>query len=309
MNRMLLKTKRYYPFSEYLKERFGCKVYKVTIDAGFTCPNRDGTLGWEGCTYCNNRGFSANTRGTPVPIGEQVEQGMAFMRKRYKAEKFIAYFQAYTNTYAPVDTLRACYDAALVSDDIVALSIGTRPDCVEEPVLDLIEIYRDAYEVWVEYGLQSIHDDTLDRVNRGHDYAMFLDALERTKRRGLKMCVHVILGLPGESHAAMMATARAISHMDIDSLKIHLMHVLKDTPLEKDLREGRFTPLEFDEYIELVCDFLEYVSPDISIQRLTADGPRSILLAPKWATQKRKTLAAIDAELERRGSCQGSRLQ
>jgi radical SAM protein (TIGR01212 family) len=309
MNHTLLKAKRYYPFSEYLKERFGCKVYKVTIDAGFTCPNRDGALGWEGCTYCNNRGFSANTRRTPLPIRTQVEQGMAFMRERYKAEKFIAYFQAYTNTYAPIETLQAYYDAALAFDDIVALAVGTRPDCVPEPVLDLIGGYRDTREVWVEYGLQSIHDSTLARVNRGHDYATFLDALERTKRRDMKVCVHVILGLPGESREDMMATARAVGEMNVDSLKIHLMHVLRDTPLEKELVEGRFTPLEFDEYIGLVCDFLEYIPPDISIQRLTADGPRSILLAPRWATQKRKTLAAIDAELQRRGSCQGSRLQ
>jgi hypothetical protein len=254
-------------------------------------------------------GFSANSRHTPAPIEEQVEQGMAFMRKRYKAEKFIAYFQAYTNTYAAIDTLRTYYDAALGFDDIVALSVGTRPDCVPEPVLDLIASYRDTHEVWVEYGLQSIHDTTLSRVNRGHDYAAFLDALERTKRRGIKICAHVILGLPGESHDDMMATARAIAEMDIDSLKIHLMHVLKDTPLEKDLAEGRFKPLEFDEYINLVCDFLEFIPPDISIQRLTADGPREILLAPKWATQKRKTIAAIEAEFTRRNTHQGSKLE
>jgi radical SAM protein (TIGR01212 family) len=205
--------------------------------------------------------------------------------------------------------LRAYYDAALVFKDVVALSIGTRPDCVAEPVLDLIESYQDKHEVWVEYGLQSIHDNTLQRVNRGHDYATFLDALERTRRRGLKVCVHVILGLPGESHSEMMATAEAVARMDIDSLKIHLMHVLRNTPMEKELAEGRFKPLEFDEYIDLVCDFLEYIPPDVSIQRLTADGPRSILLAPEWANQKRRTLSAIDAELERRGSHQGSRLQ
>ena len=309
MQRVIPKTKRYYQFSEYLKERFGCKVYKVTIDAGFTCPNRDGHVGWGGCTYCNNKGFSANTRREPEPIREQVEQGMAFMRKRYKAEKFIAYFQAYTNTYAAVETLRAHYDEALAFEDIVALSIGTRPDCVPEPVLDLIAGYQATHEVWVEYGLQSIHDRTLQRVNRGHDYATFLDALARTRRRGLKICVHVILGLPGESHDDMMATARAVGKMDIDSLKIHLMHVLKDTPLEKDFLEGRFNALEFDEYISLVCDFLEYIPSRISIQRLTADGPRSILLAPKWANEKRRTLTAIDAELERRNSHQGSRAE
>ena len=309
MQRLLPKTKPYYPFGEYLKERFGCKVYKVTIDAGFTCPNRDGKVGVGGCSYCNNMGFSANSRRGPAPIREQMVQGMAFMRERYKAEKFIAYFQAYTNTYGPIDKLKKCYDTALEFEDVVALSIGTRPDCVPEPVLDLIESYSDSHEVWVEYGLQSIHDDTLSRVNRGHDYADFIDALERTRRRGLKICVHVILGLPGESHDDMMATACAVAEMGIDSLKIHLMHVLKDTPIEKDFAEGRFRPLEFDEYVGLVCDFLEYIPLGVSIQRLTADGPRSILLAPRWATQKRKTIAAIEAELKRRGTHQGSRLE
>jgi radical SAM protein (TIGR01212 family) len=309
MQRLVTNKKPYYPFGEYLKERFGCKVYKVTIDAGFTCPNRDGRFGEGGCSYCNNIGFSANSRIEPAPICEQVERGMAFMRKRYKAEKFIAYFQAYTNTYAPIETLKECYDAALGFDDIVALSIGTRPDCVPEPVLDLIEDYKKTHEVWVEYGLQSIHDSTLGRVNRGHDYAAFLDALERTKRRDIKICAHVILGMPGESREDMMATARAVAGMGIDSLKIHLMHVLKDTPLEKEYEEGRFSPPGFEEYVGLVCDFLEYIPPDVSIQRLTADGPREILLAPKWATQKRKTIAAIEAEFERRDTRQGSRLE
>jgi radical SAM protein (TIGR01212 family) len=309
MERLLTKTKPYYPFGDYLKERFGCKVYKVTIDAGFTCPNRDGKVGDGGCSYCNNMGFSANSRREPAPIRRQIEEGMAFMRQRYKAEKFIAYFQAYTNTYGPIEKLKGYYDTAVEFDDVVALSIGTRPDCVPEPVLDLVQSYQDTHEVWVEYGLQSIHDSTLSRVNRGHDYASFLDALERTRDRGLKICVHVILGLPGESHDNMMATARAVAGMGIDSLKIHLMHVLKDTPLEKELKEGRFTPLEFDEYARLVCDFLEYIPPDVSIQRLTADGPREILLAPKWATQKRKTIAAIEAEFKRRNSHQGLKLE
>ena len=309
MERLLANTKPYYPFSDYLKERFGCKVYKVTIDAGFTCPNRDGKVGDGGCSYCNNMGFSANSRREPAPIREQIEQGMAFMRDRYKAEKFIAYFQAYTNTYGPLDTLKGYYDTALEFEDVVALSIGTRPDCVPEPVLDLVQSYRDTHEVWVEYGLQSIHDSTLSRVNRGHDYASFLDALERTRDRGLKVCVHVILGLPGETHDDMMATARAVAGMGIDSMKVHLMHVLKDTPLELELKEGRFKPLEFDEYARLVCDFLEYIPPDVSIQRLTADGPREILLAPKWATQKRKTIAAIEAEFKRRNSHQGLKLE
>ncbi len=309
MQQAIPHAKRYFQFSEYLREHFGCRVYKVTIDAGFTCPNRDGSLGWGGCTYCNNKGFSPNTRKPPLSISEQVKQGMDFMRRRFKAEKFIAYFQAYTNTYAPIDELKKYYDEALSFEDIVALSVGTRPDCVPEPVLELLAGYQASHEVWVEYGLQSIHDRTLTLINRGHDYAAFLNALERTKQWGMKVCVHVILGLPGESSEDMLATARAVGQMHIDSLKIHLMHVLKDTPLEKDYREGRLKTFEFDEYIRLVCDFLEYIPQKISIQRLTADGPRSILLAPPWAGEKRRTLAAIDAEFERRDTRQGSRVR
>jgi len=189
----------YYPFSGYLRERFGCKVHKVSLHAGFTCPNRDGTRGFGGCAYCANESFSPRA-GRPIrPIAEQMADGMAYLRRRYKARKFFAYFQSFTNTYDPPERLRARYDAAAAFADVVGLSIGTRPDCAPEDVLDVVESYSDRLEVWLEFGLQSAHDRTLERMNRGHDFATFVDAVERTSRRRINICALVILGLPGES--------------------------------------------------------------------------------------------------------------
>ena len=255
-----VKTKRYYPFNQYLRDKFGAKVYKVTIDAGFTCPNRDGTKGRGGCIFCNNEGFSVNSRyqrRSTRSIEEQVRQGIDFKRRRYKADKFIAYFQAYSNTYGPVDHLRNLYDRALSFEDMVGLAIGTRPDCTPPQVLDLIESYARKWEVWLEYGLQSSHDETLRRINRGHDFASFLDAMERTHGRGINICVHVILGLPGESYEDMMETARRLSGLDFQGIKIHLLHVMKDTPMERQFHDGKVSLLEQEEYARLVCDFLE----------------------------------------------------
>ena len=195
----------YYPFGAYLRRRFGCKVHKVSLDAGFTCPNRDGRVGEGGCTYCVNESFSPQAGKPMRSVSEQMSDGMSYMRRRYGSRKFLAYFQAFTNTYGPVERLRALYDEATARPEVVGLCIGTRPDCVPEEVLDLIESYSDRLEVWVEYGLQSAHEATLRRVNRGHDVAAFVDAVERTRRRRIHVCVHVILGLPGEIHEDMMA--------------------------------------------------------------------------------------------------------
>ncbi|MBZ0258659.1 TIGR01212 family radical SAM protein, partial [bacterium] len=229
---------RYFPFSAYLKERFGERVHKVSIDAGFTCPNIDGLKAEGGCTYCNNEGFSYNTRRMIRPISEQIEGGVAFMGKRFKAKKFIAYFQAHTNTYAPVSQLKAVYDQILPYEELVALSVGTRPDCISNKVLDLLESYSDKREVWVEYGLQTTHNETLKRVNRKDTYERFLWAIEQAEGRDLKICVHVILGLPGESHEDMMLTAERLASVPYDSLKIHLLHVMKNTQLEDEYNRG-----------------------------------------------------------------------
>lgn len=297
---------RYFPFSAYLKERFGERVHKVSIDAGFTCPNIDGLKAEGGCTYCNNEGFSYNTRRQIRPISEQIESGAAFMRKRFKANKFIAYFQAHTNTYAPVPQLKAVYDQILPYDELVALSVGTRPDCISNNVLDLLESYSDKREVWVEYGLQTTHNETLRRVNRQDTYERFLWAIEQAEGRNLKICVHVILGLPGESHEDMMLTAERLAAVPYDSLKIHLMHVMKDTQLEEEYHRGEVKIFTLEEYVQVCCDFLERIRPEVSIQRLTADAPARILVAPEWCLERKHVIASVEAELERRDSRQGA---
>ena len=301
-----LGEKRYYPFSEYLKRVFGLKVYKVSLDAGFTCPNRDGKKGFGGCMYCVNESFSPNA-GRPISIGEQMRRGMEFMRSRYKAEKFIAYFQAFTNTYADVETLRRCYEEALRFPDVVGLSIGTRPDCVPDDVLDLIWGYASRCHVWVEYGLQSMHDATLDFINRGHHYGDFVDAVRRTRERGINVCAHVILGLPGESREDMMETARGVSSLGVEGIKLHHLYVARHTPLETLYRLGKIDVLSQDEYIELAADFLERISPDRTIQRLVGDVTSDMLVAPKWPVSKEVVLRGITEELVRRKSCQGAK--
>ncbi len=302
------EKKRYSPFSQHLKETFGEKVHKVTIDAGFTCPNRDGSRGTGGCIYCYGRRVTQSIVDTAA-IKEQIRQGKEAIKKRYKARKFLAYFQSYTNTYAPAEVLESLYRSALEEEDIVGLTIGTRPDCVDESVLDVIETLAQETYLWVEYGLQSIHHKTLKLINRGHGFSEFLDAVVRTKRRkGIKICVHVILGLPGENQEEMLETAKVLSAFHIDGVKIHSAHVLKGTRLEQMYLNGDYQVLELPEYVDIVCDFLEYLSPEIVIHRLIGDAPKSRYVAPEWCLHKAEALKQIDLELERRNSWQGRRL-
>jgi radical SAM protein (TIGR01212 family) len=297
--------RRYYAFSQFLRRRFGTKVYRVTVDAGFTCPNVDGTVARGGCVYCDNRSFSPNRRLPRTTIREQVRRGVAILEKRYRADRFIAYFQAATNTYAPAAKLRRLYDEALDHPQIVGLAVGTRPDCVPDDVLDLLESYaRDRY-VCLELGLQSIHDRSLDWMNRGHHYDAFVDAVRRCQGRNLDLCAHVILGLPGESHADMLATADALAALPVHAVKIHNLHVVRDTPLEAMYRAGAVRMLDREEYVGLVCDFLERLPASIVIHRLSGDAPPDYLVAPAWCLDKPKLLHAIHAELERRDSRQG----
>ena len=307
----LRPEERYFGFDRYLRRRFGTKVYKVTLDASFTCPNRDGSKGVGGCTFCNNEGFSVNSRQDRAAksIEQQMLEGMQFKRRRYKAEKFIAYFQAYTNTYGSVEHLKDLYDRALSFPDVVGLDIGTRPDCAPDDVLDLIESYTRRCEVWLEYGLQSSHDRTLDLINRGHDFACFLDAMRRTRGRGIHICVHVILGLPGESREDMLETARRLSQVEYQGLKIHLLHILRRTPLEKQYHQGQIRLLEQEEYASLVVDFLEWVPPHVTIQRLSADAPPYSLVAPQWCLRKASVLESIHREMEQRDFYQGCRTE
>jgi radical SAM protein (TIGR01212 family) len=297
--------RRYRAFSHFLRQRFGTKVQRVTIDAGFTCPNVDGTVAVGGCVYCDNRSFSPNRRLPRMTVAQQVERGIALLQKRYGVDRFIAYFQAATNTYAPIEKLRRLYDEALRHPQVVGLAIGTRPDRVPGPVLDLLEGYARECYVCLELGLQTIHDRSLDWMNRGHHHDAFVDAVRRCQRRGLDLCAHVILGLPGESHADMMATADALAALPVNAVKIHNLHVVPDTPLADDYRAGRVTLFDREEYVTIVCDFLERLRPDMVIQRLSGDAPPDYLVAPQWCLDKPALLRAIEAELERRDSWQG----
>lgn len=297
--------KYYFSYGEYLKNIFPFKVYKIALDAGFTCPNRDGTAGYGGCIYCENRSFSPNSKGEKKSVRDQIEYGIEFYRKNFKAERFIVYFQAYTNTYGPVSLLRELYDEALSFPEVVGLSVGTRPDCLPDDVLDLLADYSRKTHLWVEIGLQSMHNETLNKMNRGHTYEQFTDAMERTRLRGLRVCSHVILGLPGETHEMMMQTADAIGSFNIAGLKIHHLYVAEKTVLEKMYRAGQVPTLTIDEYITLVCDFIERIPPQVAIQRLTGELKGEFLVAPNWGVSKRVVISLIEKELARRGSCQG----
>jgi radical SAM protein (TIGR01212 family) len=301
----LAAGRRYYPFSRFLRERFGRRVYRVTIDAGFTCPNVDGTVTTGGCVFCDNRSFSPNRRLPRTSVRAQVERGVLLLGKRYHADRFLAYFQAATNTHALVERLRRLYDEALDHPQVVGLAIGTRPDSVPDPVLDLLQEYARERYVCLELGLQSIHDRSLEWMNRGHDYAAFRDAVRRCQGRGLDLCIHVILGLPGETHADMMATADALAALPVHGVKIHNLHVVRKTPLEEMYRRGAVRMLERDEYVRLVCDFLERLPLTMVIHRLNGDAPPDYLVAPKWCAEKPALLEAIAAELSRRDSWQG----
>jgi hypothetical protein len=298
---------RYYAFSRFLRQRFGTRVYRVTIDAGSTCPNVDGTVAVGGCVYCDNRSFSPNRRLPRATVREQVQRGIEILQRRYSADRFLAYFQAATNTYASVDKLRRLYDEALEHPQVVGLAIGTRPDCVPDPVLDLVQSYaRDRY-VCLELGLQSIHDRSLAWMNRGHHFDAFVDAVQRCQGRGLDLCAHVILGLPGESRDDMLATADALAALPVQAVKIHNLHVVKKTPLEDQYRAGQVRLFERDEFVEVVCDFLERLPPTMVIHRLSGDAPPDYLVAPQWCLDKPRLLAAIQEELARRDSWQGKK--
>lgn len=300
--------KRYNDLNGFLRARFGCRIQKITVDAGMTCPNRDGTLARGGCIYCNARGSGTGAFGRGLSVTDQLEAGKAILGPRYKAKGFIAYFQSFSNTYAPVDTLCRLYDEALAVDGMVGLSVGTRPDCVNEPILDLLAGHARNHMVWIEYGLQSASDTTLARINRGHDVACFEGAVRATQGRGILVCAHVILGLPGEDRHHMMATADTLVRLGVDGVKLHLLYVVRGTKLAELYEKGAYRCLEKDQYYDLVCDFLERLPEQMVIQRLTGKPHPSELVAPVWALENRRNLAPIRQRLDDRDTWQGKRL-
>ena len=298
--------KRYNQFSAYLKNKFGAKVYKITLDAGFSCPNRDGTISTGGCIFCDDGGSFSQAHSNLLSIEEQVNIGAKTLHDRFKAEKFMSYFQAYTNTYKPVNELERIYKSALNHPDVVGLSIGTRPDCVEDDKLNLISDIAQDYYTWVEYGLQSIHNKTLKKINRGHDFDCFLKAYERTKEKGINVCTHVIFGL-WETRNEILETAQKLAELKVDGVKIHMLCALKDTKLAKLYENKEIDFMSEEEYVNLVCDFLEILPQTTTIHRLAGNGLKKNLIAPRWLGAKLDCLNKIDRELLKRNSYQGSK--
>lgn len=281
-------------------------MYKITLDAGFCCPNRDGTISSGGCIFCDDGGSFSRAHSAKLSVSEQVMTGIETLSSRFKAQKFMAYFQAYSNTYKPVEELKQIYDESLCHEDVVGLSIGTRPDCVDSQKLDLIASYTDRYETWLEYGLQSMHDKTLKFINRGHDFETFKKAFYETKQRGIKVGVHVILGLPGETKEDMLETIKTLSEMGVDGVKFHCLCIFPNTKLHDMYEKGEITLLEEDEYIDIACDCLELLPEKTTIHRLGGNGLQAIKVAPAWLNKKFEILNRIDDVLETRNSYQGA---
>jgi radical SAM protein (TIGR01212 family) len=300
---------RYYSYNFFLRQRFGCRVHKVSLDAGLTCPNVDGTVARGGCTFCDNRSFSPSRRLPRQSLAEQLEEGMRRVARWFGVDKFLAYFQPATNTYAPVPRLRAMYEAAIEHPQVVGLAIGTRPDCVPDDVLDLLgEIAARTY-LSVEYGMQTMHDRSLDWMNRGHHHDAFLDAIERSRGRGFEICAHVILGLPGESHGDMLATARELARLRPDAVKLHNLYAVKNTPLAEQVERGEVVLMERADYVRTLVDFLELLPTDCVVERISGDAPPDYFIGPAWCLDKAAVRRAVDGELERRDTWQGKRWQ
>ena len=297
--------KKYNQFSQYLKQELGSKVYKVTIDAGFSCPNRDGTISKGGCLFCDDGGSFSQAHSAELSVVEQLNEGISNLKRRFKAQKFLSYLQAYSNTYADVCTLKKIYSDALNHPDVVGMSIGTRPDCVDEEKLDLIAEIASKYHTWLEFGLQTIHDETLRFINRGHDYATFEKAYHQAKQRGINVCVHVILGLPNETEEQMLATAKKLGELKVDGVKLHQLCVLENTQLARLYEAGQIKLLEQEKYIDLCCRFMEHLSPETKIHRLTGNGLVKNLIAPKWLPKKFEVLNSIDDWFNEHDSYQG----
>ncbi len=299
--------KRYYSFGDYLKEIFGKKVYKVNVDAGFTCPNRDGKLGTTGCIYCNNDSFRPSSCKPTKSLKEQISNGIDYLKFRFKAKAFLVYFQPYTNTYAPVEKLEELYKEALSHPHVIGLAIGTRPDCVDDEKLELLRKLSQKYFILIEYGLQSIYEKSLLYIRRGHDYPTFLKAVYETHKRGIHVGAHIIVGLPTETREESLAMADELNRHPIKFLKIHQLQVVKDTVMAKIYEKKPFKVFDYNEYLDFIVEFLERLSPQVVIQRLFATAPEEILIAPKWNKSKREILNDINRRLEERNACQGSK--
>lgn len=301
--------KPYRSLDYMLRERFGEKVYKVTLNGGMSCPNRDGTLGTRGCIFCSEGGSGDFAADVSLSVTEQIESQIALLSGKRPIQKYIAYFQAYTNTYAPVEYLRKIFKEAMSHPRIVALSVGTRPDCLGEEVLDLLEELNRIKPVWIELGLQTIHEKTAQYIRRGYRLSCFDQAVENLRKRNIEVIVHTILGLPGESREEILETMRYLNKKDIQGIKLQLLHVLKGTDLAYDYLAGRFQVYEREEYLDLLIECLENLDPEIVIHRITGDGPKDLLIAPLWASRKREVLNLLHHQMKEQNSYQGKSLK
>lgn len=283
----------YLSFNKYLKDKFGQKVYKISLDGGFTCPNRDGKIDTRGCIFCSKGGSGDFAQNRNLSITEQIESGKKIVEKKIKSGKYIAYFQAFTNTYAPVEILRAKYSEAINHPDIVALSIATRPDCLGDDVIELLDEMNKIKPVFVELGLQTIHSDSAKYIRRGYSLEVYNEAVKKLKNIGVNIVVHIILGLPNESEEDMLESVKYVCQSQIDGIKLQLLHIIAGTDLAKDYEKGLFKTLEFDEYVELIAKCVAIIPKNIVIHRLTGDGAKKDLIAPLWSADKKRVLNAI----------------
>ena len=287
----------YLSFNKYLKDKFGQKVYKISLDGGFTCPNRDGKIDTRGCIFCSKGGSGDFAQNRDLSITEQIESGKKIVEKKIKSGKYIAYFQAFTNTYAPVEILRAKYSEAINHPDIVALSIATRPDCLGDDVIELLDEMNKIKPVYVELGLQTIHSDSAKYIRRGYSLEVYNEAVKKLKNIGVNIVVHIILGLPNESEEDMLESVKYVCQSQIDGIKLQLLHIIAGTDLAKDYEKGLFKTLEFDEYVELIAKCVAIIPKNIVIHRLTGDGAKKDLIAPLWSADKKRVLNAINKAL------------
>lgn len=299
--------KRYYSFNSYLKQTFGEKVYKISLNGGFTCPNRDGTLGTRGCIFCSEGGSGDFAPDAVLPIGEQIEEGIRMIRQKTDASKYIAYFQAFTNTYAPYEKLHSLFYDAILRQEIVGLAVGTRPDCLPPDGLELLDELNQIKPVFVELGLQTIHEKTAQFIRRGYPLSCFEQAVKALHDLGINVVVHLILGLPGETEEMMLESVRYLNQLPVNGVKFSLLHVLKHTDLGALYEKHPFPVYELDDYVDFVIRCIEELREDIVIHRLTGDGPKDLLIAPRWTLNKRKVLNEISRRMKETNSRQGKR--
>lgn len=306
---IMFGDKRYHSWNFHLRKQFGEKIFKIPLDAGFDCPNRDGSVASGGCTFCSERGsgdFAGDRKDDLITQFNTIKEKM---HSKWPTGKYLGYFQAYTNTYAPVEQLREMYEVILEQEGVVGLSIATRPDCLPDDVVEYLgELNKRTY-LWVELGLQTVHQRTADLINRAHDYQTYIDGVEKLRKHNIRICSHIINGLPLENYDMMMETAREVAKLDVQGIKIHLLHLLKKTPMVKQYEKGMLEFMSADDYIKLVCDQLEVIPPEMVVHRLTGDGPADLMIGPMWSLNKWEVLNGIEAELKNRNSWQGKYFQ